>query len=84
MGEKVIVALDRDLANRLHDAATADDALGQIEHEVVAALDRDREELETRIATLIDAGVRGHVEAVNGPKDLARAVLSAIEGADHE
>ena len=53
MSNQVILVLDRELANGLHDAATADEALTAIEHEVVAALEVDPETRIEHIARAI-------------------------------
>lgn len=54
MGENVVlVALDREMVDRLHHADTADDALMDIEHEVVAALEVDPEVLVEQVARAI-------------------------------
>lgn len=89
MGEKVIVALDRaDAETRVYrNAGTVREQIeanNRLDHTICAALDRDRDALFLDLANLIDDGVRGRNGSVQGPVDLARAVLAAIERADQE
>ena len=76
MSNQVILVLDRELANGLHDAATADEALTAIEHEVVAALEVDPETRIEHIARAIENETPGRKPDIYNR--LARAAWSAL------
>lgn len=94
MTDRVLVALDREVANGLHDAATADEALTAIEHEVVAALEVDPDEQVEQVARAIAGTIfkPGTVDKAFTGDGLelvrdqamkqARAVLVSLTGGD--